>query len=265
MTITSSPPAATTRPAKRVGGHRAGVAAHAARGGLGGDPVLRLGDAGLLVQLFAFTPYVAAWVWLPALIAPAQPALAGRRRGGGRGRAAGGRACCRGRWPTATAVRPPASSCTCSPRTCWPAAPTRPPSCGLVRDHDVAVLAMQEFTPGIQARLTEAGLDALLPYSSLAAGVRHHRLGGLLPLPDHRGRVPAQRRRLHAGVRDDPADRRRAAGDRVGAPGGAVRPAGARRLARRPGRTSPGPIRTARRGSCSATSTRRSTTRRCAS
>jgi endonuclease/exonuclease/phosphatase family metal-dependent hydrolase len=41
----------------------------------------------------------------------------------------------------------------------------------LVREHDVAVLAMQEFTPDIQARLTEAGLDTLLPHSSLAAEV----------------------------------------------------------------------------------------------
>jgi endonuclease/exonuclease/phosphatase family metal-dependent hydrolase len=39
---------------------------------------------------------------------------------------------------------------------------------GLVRDHGVVVLAMQEFTPAGQAALTAAGLDQLLPYASLA-------------------------------------------------------------------------------------------------
>jgi endonuclease/exonuclease/phosphatase (EEP) superfamily protein YafD len=38
---------------------------------------------------------------------------------------------------------------------------------GLVRDHDVAVLALQEFTPHAQDALAAAGLGALLPYSSL--------------------------------------------------------------------------------------------------
>jgi endonuclease/exonuclease/phosphatase family metal-dependent hydrolase len=40
---------------------------------------------------------------------------------------------------------------------------------GLVRDHDVAVLAVQEFTPGARASLRQAGLEELLPYSSPAA------------------------------------------------------------------------------------------------
>ncbi|GAA2638064.1 endonuclease/exonuclease/phosphatase family protein [Paractinoplanes durhamensis] len=38
----------------------------------------------------------------------------------------------------------------------------------LVRDHDVVVLALQEFTPTGQAGLTAAGLGTLLPYASLA-------------------------------------------------------------------------------------------------
>jgi endonuclease/exonuclease/phosphatase (EEP) superfamily protein YafD len=38
----------------------------------------------------------------------------------------------------------------------------------LVRAHDVAVLALQEFTPQARAALTAAGLDTLLPYSALA-------------------------------------------------------------------------------------------------
>src|SRR4051794_19563662 len=38
---------------------------------------------------------------------------------------------------------------------------------GLVRDHDVAVLALQEFTPVARDGLAAAGLSTLLPYSSL--------------------------------------------------------------------------------------------------
>ncbi len=39
----------------------------------------------------------------------------------------------------------------------------------LVRENDVAVLALQEFAPKTAAGLTAAGLDELLPYHSLAA------------------------------------------------------------------------------------------------
>jgi endonuclease/exonuclease/phosphatase family metal-dependent hydrolase len=39
----------------------------------------------------------------------------------------------------------------------------------LVRGHDVAVLALQEFTPAAQTALAAADLEALLPYASLAA------------------------------------------------------------------------------------------------
>jgi endonuclease/exonuclease/phosphatase family metal-dependent hydrolase len=38
---------------------------------------------------------------------------------------------------------------------------------GLVRDHDVAVLALQEYTPAARDGLAAAGLGTLLPYSSL--------------------------------------------------------------------------------------------------
>ena len=38
----------------------------------------------------------------------------------------------------------------------------------LVRDRDVAVLALQEFTAATRSGLTAAGLDQLLPYSSIA-------------------------------------------------------------------------------------------------
>ncbi|MGA5303014.1 endonuclease/exonuclease/phosphatase family protein [Nucisporomicrobium flavum] len=130
--------------------------------------VLRLGgwERGPLVQLFAFTPYVAAWSVVPAVAA-----LTTRR------------------WLTAavatvalallaTAVLPRAF-----------ADGDRGPQTGvklhvmtsnmlfgnadaaqivqLVRDNDVAVLAVQEFTPAAQKRLADAGLGQLLPYSSL--------------------------------------------------------------------------------------------------
>jgi endonuclease/exonuclease/phosphatase (EEP) superfamily protein YafD len=131
--------------------------------------VLRLfgWERGFLVQAFAFTPYVAAWTLLPAILA-----LALRR------------------WPPATAAvvavvilawcvlpralpdagRGPADGRQLSVMTinmfigaADPAAIVR-----LVRDHDVAVLAVQEFSPTARTGLSNAGLDALLPYAALA-------------------------------------------------------------------------------------------------
>lgn len=167
MTITSSRPAAVARPAKRLA-----VTVLVWLIVLPGTAwaVIRFfgWERGLMVQLFAFTPYVAAAVWLPALIA-----LVSRR------------------WLAAAVAVVAAAilAVTVLPRAV--ADNDRGPTSGvplhvlsanvlagaadpatvvrLVREHDVAVLAMQEFTPGIRVRLTEAGLDALLPYSSLAA------------------------------------------------------------------------------------------------
>ena len=130
--------------------------------------VARLGgwERGIAIQLFAFTPYAAAWSLLPALLA-----LALRR------------------WLTAavavTTVALFASMVL--PRAF--AAGDRGPTTGvalhvltanmefggadpativgLVRDNDVAVLALQEFTPRAITQLREAGLGDLLPYSSL--------------------------------------------------------------------------------------------------
>jgi endonuclease/exonuclease/phosphatase family metal-dependent hydrolase len=130
--------------------------------------VLRLGgwDRGILVQLFAFTTYVAAWSWLPVLVA-----LLARR------------------WPAALVALIAAVLLTIAvvPR----ALPAKSPATGvrlqvmtsnmrlggadpaaivdLVRDHDIGVLAVQEFTPEAESGLKAAGLDQLLPYSSLAA------------------------------------------------------------------------------------------------
>jgi endonuclease/exonuclease/phosphatase family metal-dependent hydrolase len=131
--------------------------------------VLRLfgGEHGFLVQLFAFTPYAAAWAWVPVVLA-----LAARR------------------WLVSAVALVAAAVLTACvlPR----AVPDvdRGPGDGvrltvmtinmyvgaadpdaivrLVREHDVAVLAVQEFTPEAKDGLTAAGLDALLPYHALA-------------------------------------------------------------------------------------------------
>ncbi|MFI7546268.1 endonuclease/exonuclease/phosphatase family protein [Actinoplanes sp. NPDC049599] len=130
--------------------------------------LVRLGgwERGALVQLFAFTPYVAAWSVLPVLAA-----LATRR------------------WLAATvaAVTLALFAAAVLPRAFADA--DRGPQGGvalhvmtsnmlfgnadagsiveLVRRHDVAVLAVQEFSPNAQRSLAAAGLGELLPYSSL--------------------------------------------------------------------------------------------------
>jgi endonuclease/exonuclease/phosphatase family metal-dependent hydrolase len=131
--------------------------------------IVRIGgwERGPLVQLFAFTPYVAAWAWLPAIVA-----LTTRR------------------WTVAGAalVAAVALAAIVLPR----ALPDRDrgPGTGvrlqvmtsnmlfggadpdtivkLVREHDVSVLAVQEFTAEGRKALNDAGLGDLLPYSSLA-------------------------------------------------------------------------------------------------
>jgi endonuclease/exonuclease/phosphatase family metal-dependent hydrolase len=131
--------------------------------------VVRLGgwERGILVQFFAFTPYVAAWAVLPLLIA-----LIARR------------------WLAASvAAVTVAMLVVCVlPRVLTD--PDRGPATGvalhvltgnmlagradpaaivaLVRDHDVSVLTLQEYTGAAQAGLTAAGLDTLLPYSAPA-------------------------------------------------------------------------------------------------
>ncbi len=130
--------------------------------------VIRFGgwERSALVQLFAFTPYVAAWSVVPVIAA-----LATRR------------------WLAAAVA-----TITCAlfavavlPRALADA--DRGPQAGvtlrvmtsnmlfgnadaativrLVRDNDVAVLAVQEFSPIGQRSLAAAGLAELLPYSSL--------------------------------------------------------------------------------------------------
>ncbi|MFF5080821.1 endonuclease/exonuclease/phosphatase family protein [Actinoplanes sp. NPDC000266] len=131
--------------------------------------IVRLGggERGPLVQLFAFTPYVAAWAWLPAILALATK-----------------------RWTIgAVAVLAAAGLAAAVLPRAFPAR-DRGPQQGvkltvmtsnmlfggadpativkLVSDRDVDVLAVQEFTPEGRQALAGAGLGALLPYSSLA-------------------------------------------------------------------------------------------------
>jgi endonuclease/exonuclease/phosphatase family metal-dependent hydrolase len=136
--------------------------------------VVRLGgwEQGPAVQLFAFTPYAAAASVLPVLIA-----LIARR------------------WLTAAVAAVAAAMLiVCVLPRALPDHHRGPGSgvalhvltgnmliggadpatiVALVRDHDVSVLALQEYTAAAQARLTAAGLDKLLPYSSLGLPKSH--------------------------------------------------------------------------------------------
>ena len=131
--------------------------------------VLRLfgWERGFLVQAFAFTPYAAAWTVVPMAIA-----LASRR------------------WKEATASaaavvimawcvlpralpdrdRGPTRGTTITVMTINMFVGAADPAAivKLVRDHGVAVLAVQEFSPTARLGLTHAGLDGLLPYHALA-------------------------------------------------------------------------------------------------
>ncbi|WP_030436174.1 endonuclease/exonuclease/phosphatase family protein [Actinoplanes subtropicus] len=130
--------------------------------------LVRLGglDRGPLVQLLSFTPYVAAWSLVPAAVALgtrrwSAAALAivvvalfasfvlPRVVAGGRGPTDGVRL----RVMTSNLLLGGADANVIVE---------------LVRDHDVDVLAVQEFTPDAKDALAKAGLGDLLPYASLA-------------------------------------------------------------------------------------------------
>jgi endonuclease/exonuclease/phosphatase family metal-dependent hydrolase len=130
--------------------------------------LVRLGglDRGPLVQLLSFTPYVAAWSVAPAVLALgarrwSAAALAivvvamfasvvlPRAVPGGRGPSDGVRL----RVMTSNLLLGGADADTIVQ---------------LVRDHDVDVLAVQEFTPDAKDALAKAGLADLLPYASPA-------------------------------------------------------------------------------------------------
>lgn len=139
----------------------------------------------LAVQLFAFTPYVAAWSLIPALLA-----LATRR------------------WLVAAVACATAAifAVAVVPRAV--ADSDRGPDTGvairvmtsnmlfgradaeqlvdLVRANGVALLAVQEFAPSAEANLAAAGLSELLPYHSLGAepGASGSGLYSRFPLTD---------------------------------------------------------------------------------
>jgi len=167
MTITTAPPAARPARVRRAAWHVL-LWLVVLPGAVWA--VIRLGgwERGALVQLFAFTPYVAAWSVLPVLAA-----LATRRR----------------LVATVAALTMVLLAAAVLPRALADRA--RGPRGGvalhvmtsnllfgnadaativrLVRDNDVAVLAVQEFSPNGQRNLAAAGLGELLPYSSLGA------------------------------------------------------------------------------------------------
>lgn len=160
MTLTDVPP--TTRPGRRIG--RTVLVWLLMLPGAAWA-VVRLGgwERGPLVMLFAFTPYVAAWSVLPLLIA-----VFARR------------------WLAASfaVVTVALFAVSVLPRTLTDRHPG--PATGvelhvmtanmleggadpaaivaLVRNHDVAVLALQEFTPAARDALDAAGLGTVLPY-----------------------------------------------------------------------------------------------------
>jgi endonuclease/exonuclease/phosphatase (EEP) superfamily protein YafD len=129
--------------------------------------IIRLGgwDRGLLVQLLAFTPYVAAWSLLPLVVA-----LATRHWAEGAVAVVAAAILAASvvprAWPSTTpsaGVALPVMTANLLVGGADPVAITE-----LVRDNDIAVLAVQEFSPAARAALSKAGLDELLPYSSLA-------------------------------------------------------------------------------------------------
>jgi endonuclease/exonuclease/phosphatase (EEP) superfamily protein YafD len=164
MTITSAPPG--RKPSRRL----AGVALIwlLVLPGLVWAVLRFFGwERGFAVQLLAFTPYVAAWSvvaavaalalrkWLAgavALIAVAVLAVCVLPRALG------------------DHDRGPATGVTLRVMTgnLFVGAADPAAVVALVRDNDVAALAVQEFTPQVRAGLSAAGLDALLPYAALS-------------------------------------------------------------------------------------------------
>ncbi len=125
-------------------------------------------ERGLLIPLFAATPIVAVWAWVPMLAALvtrrwAAAAVAGLTAAGLTGLVL----------PRALpdVDRGPSGGVAVSVLTVnmlyGEADPDR--IVRLVRDNDVAVLAVQEFTPQGQAALHAAGITELLPHQQLTA------------------------------------------------------------------------------------------------
>lgn len=161
MTITSTP--LEVRPAHRV--LRAGMLFLLVLPGLLWAGVRLLGWPG--GDLLAFTPYAAAWAWIPVLAA-----LAARKWLVAAVAVVAAAVLAVGVVPRALpdAERGPATGTPLTVMTlnlfrgaADPAAVVR-----LVGEHGVAVLAVQELTPAARDALAGAGLDALLPHRTLA-------------------------------------------------------------------------------------------------
>ena len=131
--------------------------------------VVRAGgwERGPLVPLFAFTPYVAAGVWLPALLATVSRRWLAAAVG-----VSAAAMLTSGVLPRALPDRDGGPLDGVGLRVMTANLLAGSADAGaivdLVRQNDVAVLALQEITPGARQRLQVAGLDDLLPYSSVA-------------------------------------------------------------------------------------------------
>ncbi|WP_250001825.1 endonuclease/exonuclease/phosphatase family protein [Actinoplanes sp. M2I2] len=164
MTITTTPPG--VRPGRRL--RRTALLLLLTLPGLVWAVVRLFGwERGVLVQLVAFTPYAALWSlivlgvtlwsrrWLIAAVAAVTAVLFAVTV-----------------LPRALpdADRGPATGVPLTVMTVNMFIGAADPAAvvGLVRRHDVAVLAVQEFTPRSAAGLSAAGLDDLLPYHALA-------------------------------------------------------------------------------------------------
>jgi endonuclease/exonuclease/phosphatase (EEP) superfamily protein YafD len=164
MTITTTP--AEARPARRV--TRTVLLALLVLPGLLWAVGRLFGwESGYLAQLFAFTPYAAAWAWVPVVVAAlfrkwliAAVALV----------AALILAVCVVPRAIPTGDRGPADGVRLNVMTVnvFLGEADAADIVRLVRERDIAVLAVQEFTPGSRSGLAAAGIDELLPYQALA-------------------------------------------------------------------------------------------------
>jgi endonuclease/exonuclease/phosphatase (EEP) superfamily protein YafD len=125
------------------------------------------GERGYLVQVFAFTPYAAAWTLVPAALAVALRRWAAGAAGV---LAVAVMAVCVVPRALPDADRGPSTGFPLTVMTLNMFVGAAQPAAivELVRDHTVGILAVQEFSPAARAGLSAAGLDALLPYAALA-------------------------------------------------------------------------------------------------
>ncbi|WP_328461663.1 endonuclease/exonuclease/phosphatase family protein [Actinoplanes sp. NBC_00393] len=124
-------------------------------------------ERGMLIMLFAGTPYVAAWTLIPFLLA-----LAARRWAAAAvaGLVALGMAVCVLPRAVPDFDKGPSEGVELRVLTANLLFSDADPNqiVQMVRDNDVAVLAVQEFTPRGEAALKAAGIDELLPHQQLA-------------------------------------------------------------------------------------------------